>query len=311
MREKLDEILLKIRMAISAVFLGLYALAFLFSNQTKGLNHPFWCGFFTFVLMVLLWFCINSKIFSAVLEFIAKGLISKIRPFYFRGPLNYLSLAVFITPAFVIFGILVFKIISAITTKNINSISEDGHIWLSMIPIIGDMLNGDLVTDIFSFDLLKIWSRVISTTCSITLIFIASILISLLARVMTGELTYKIGFRILVGFAMLIYTLYLPEWILSVADGFLNVDNTQKLFLFIDQTEGFLVVLYYIVLTALVGFFYSYLVWPIMLVFCFIIVIAIFPPLLNFINTYYAIILSAVGLFIVCKQVWTLVPTDD
>ncbi len=308
---KLKEIYKYVRAIIAGLCLIGIAFSVLFANEAPGLNHPHWCRFFSILFLFVLWASITFIIGNEDFANIKKQLLDSIPAFDVNGLINFLLLTVFVTPAFWILIDFIRRVVIALQAGGTNPAEDEMLMWLGMLPGFGELLNAEIITSLLDSDFTIVWEGVISITYTIIILFISILFISIIAKIFAGALCRYVVFRVITGLAMMIYVLYLPEWILAIVDGtFLDINNIQKIFLTIDRAPFLLMLIGYILLIGITATICSYIIWPIMLGVCFFMLVAIFPSIIDFINNNIEHCFLFLALYGIARQVWELAPNS-
>lgn len=310
----------RLRGIVSGVILAFFALFILIGgiislarHETNGLNHPILCGFFSLLFILILWFCIKFKMYD-FLENSIKNMIAKISLFNLHGCYKYISLSVYVVPAFCVLGSFIFRLVSAIQMGSGEHMRDELYTWIGIIPFLGDFM--ELSQTAIGSNLSTLagaWQLMIYIGYGVAIIIFATVVVSIPARLFTGPLIdNNIGWRILVGFAMFIYALYLPELISSVTNGvFLDMQNMQNMLFNIDQLNIFLSTISYMLLTVILALFCSAFIWNVMIIFLAISIITIIPNGTDILNNLTYVLMIGGAIYVICKQVWGLVPTTN
>lgn len=311
--DDLDGIMLRPRAIGSGLVLGFIALLLLFGKTKNTLNHPVWGMIFLLFFLVTMWVFISCDVYTHAERLIRDKLLEPVPALRVRSPYSYLLMLVFVLPAFCILGSFVFRLIAAIRSGNSGDMEEELLLWLSVLDALlesSELLNS-IVTSVNEG-----WGIIISITYSMVVILLATVLVSIPAKLLAGAFTCtKVG-RITVGFAMLIYVMYLPGWIMSLLDGsFLDMNGVQRLLYAIDHSGGFMLFLEYLLLSLIAALFCSHVFWTLIQTLGFLLVLGIatliFPALQSWTSNSIVVNVFVLGVcaFVIGKEIWTLVPS--
>ena len=292
----------------------------LFGEQTAALSHPVWSGFFLLLFVWLLCGSITYDLQSLAEEGIKNSLLRIVPKLDLGTVVNVLLLLLFIIPAYWIFGRFVFRLVHYLISPTSANVEEEITLWFSFFPLV-DIADGAAQSS-FSFlsgDLAVCWSAAIGVAHGMIVVFAATVLVSIPAKLLTGTLTSSsILCRILVGLAMVVYALYLPGWLMEKVNGsFLDLQGVQNIFFAIDSLSGLKLIGAYLLLAVVTAVACSGIVWSIFALMVFAVVtailLAVFPVLEQiFYNEILQLALFfGLTFYIFGTQVWGMVPTDD
>ena len=314
----------KLRGIISGFFVIIIMLflisGWLFGEQTAALSHPVWSGFFLLLFVWLLCGSITYDLQSLAEEGIKNSLLRIVPKLDLGTVVNVLLLLLFIIPAYWITGRFVFRLVHYFISPTSANVEEEITLWFSFFPLV-DIANGGAQSG-FTFltgDLVGCWSAAIGVAYGMIVVFAATVLISIPAKLLTGTLSGSSIFcRILVGFAMVVYALYLPGWLMEKVNGsFLDLQGVQNVFFAIDGLSGLKLIGAYLLLAVVTAVACSGVVWTIFSLLAFAaamgILFAIFPVLEQVFHNEILQLALFFGLtfYIFGTQVWGMVPTDD
>ena len=314
----------KLRGIISGFFVIIIMLflisGWLFGEQTAALSHPVWSGFFLLLFVWLLCGSITYDLQSLAEEGIKNSLLRIVPKLDLGTVVNVLLLLLFIIPAYWIFGRFVFRLVHYLISPTSANVEEEITLWFSFFPLV-DIANGGAQSG-FTFlagDLAVCWSAAIGLAYGMIVVFAATVLVSIPAKLLTGTLTSSsILCRILVGLAMVVYALYLPGWLMEKVNGsFLDLQGVQNIFFAIDSLSGLKLIGAYLLLAVVTAVACSGIVWSIFALMVFAVVtailLAVFPVLEQiFYNEILQLALFfGLTFYIFGTQVWGMVPTDD
>ncbi len=136
--------------------------------------------------------------------------------------------------------------------------------------------------------------------------------LSALARWMTGAMAHHFLFRFLIGFAIMIYVLYVPGWILSALEGsVLDADRVKGILIAIDSAGGLLMILGYLLLAGITALLSSVIIGPFIIGIFGIVLLILSPTVRDFINSYGEEVILIAMLYALGSQAWALAPSDD
>lgn len=292
----------------------------IFGEQSATLSHPVWSGFFLLLFVWLLCGSITYDLQGLAEEGIKNSLLRMVPKLDLGMVVNVLLLLLFIIPAYWITGRFVFRLVHYLISTTSANVEEEITLWFSFFPLV-DIADGAAQSS-FSFlsgDLAVCWSAAIGLAYGMIVVFVATVLVSIPAKLLTGTLTSSsILCRILVGLAMVVYALYLPGWLMEKVNGsFLDLQGVQNIFFAIDSLSGLKLIGAYLLLAVVTAVACSGIVWSIFALMVFAVVtailLAVFPVLEQiFYNEILQLALFfGLTFYIFGTQVWGMVPTDD
>lgn len=314
----------KFRGVVSAFFMVIVMLflisGWIFGEQSATLSHPVWSGFFLLLFVWLLCGSITYDLQGLAEEGIKNSLLRMVPKLDLGMVVNVLLLLLFIIPAYWITGRFVFRLVHYLISTTSANVEEEITLWFSFFPLV-DIADGAAQSS-FSFlsgDLAVCWSAAIGLAYGMIVVFVATVLVSIPAKLLTGTLTSSsILCRILVGLAMVVYALYLPGWLMEKVNGsFLDLQGVQNIFFAIDSLSGLKLIGAYLLLAVVTAVACSGIVWSIFALMVFAVVtailLAVFPVLEQiFYNEILQLALFfGLTFYIFGTQVWGMVPTDD
>ncbi len=316
------------RLIFSSFILGLVALTILFINSNQlNLNHPNWFRFFAIASAIVLWLFINKPPFCELAGTINSRLLDNVPDITPRGPMRFIWAVLYIAPGFLFFGHFTTTLIVAIFADPIGTLQETLPELISTMPIIGELFTPDSWAMLLVSDFVNFWPSVISLGLDNLLLSIITLVVSAVARLLTGTVSRRIEIRILAGFSSLIYVMLLANAIKALITGsFLDPSHVGQLFFTLDRLGGIFLILGYPVLLFSAAFFLSSFFVP-MIMFCgyslvFMFIFLLIPELMGIsflseaINSTPGLI--SIGILIfggyfysIGKNIWDISPSGD